>query len=169
MAFGSYQYANGHANISTLLPEFIQSAHVMFQTKQGWKPGGSSTPDIPLQPFLLNLAPSWGSARLLHCLSKQRWDQDALTPFLASMNLLLVLCLIATERLWLGWPAHQTHRVHWDIKLPTKKHVLLFHPASNHRVQRLLKQAYLNSASGGVYPGHKSILLSILQMEKLGH
>ena len=98
----------------------------------------------PLPSFLLSVMPSWGNARLLHCIAKQGWDQDTLAPFLASTNLLLVLCLMATGRLWLGWVVHQTHGVGREMKLPTKKHALLFHRASNHRPQSPLKQAYLN-------------------------
>lgn len=44
----------------------------------------------PLPLFLLSVTPSWGSASLLHCISRQRWDQDTPEPFLASTNLLSV-------------------------------------------------------------------------------
>lgn len=72
---------------------------------------------LPL--FLLSLMPSWGDSRLLHHVSKQRQDQDAWAPFLESTNLLLVLCLMAMGRLWLGWVGHQIHKVGWEVKFPS--------------------------------------------------
>lgn len=140
-----------------------------FKPNRAGNQEGQAQLTSPLPLLLLSVTPSWGNARLRHCVSKQRWDQDALAPFSGSTKLLLVWHLTATGRLWLGCVLRQTHGAGREMKLPAEKHALLFHRASNHRAQSPLKQAYLNQASGHIYPAHKGILFSILQMEKLGH
>lgn len=107
------------------LPLCFQSSSSMhmscFKPNRAGNQEGQVQLTSPLPLFLLSGTPSWGNMRLLHCVSQQRWDQDALAPFLASMNL-LVLCSMVTGRLWLGWAVRQTHEVGWEMKLHNKKH-----------------------------------------------